>query len=118
MALIPGAVREVDQIQYVDADGATQTVSTSVYAVDIAGQQVLRAYQQTWPTPRYQANAVWVDVWAGMYDETASPIDTKSDIPAIIRQAIMVQVEDFYDCTDSTEMVKRMLQPFRSYGPG
>lgn len=92
MVLSPPQVREVVQVQYVDGDGVTQTLSTSYYTVDIAGQRLRRAYGQTWPTPRYEANCVWVDVWAGMYDETASPANVTNRIPEDIKQAVILQV--------------------------
>ena len=92
MALAPTLVREVAQIQYVDTDGATQTLSTSYYTTDIAGQVVRLAYGQSWPSTRDDYNAVWLDVWSGMYDEAASPIDQLSGIPEDVKQAIVLQV--------------------------
>ena len=92
LKLSPPYAREVQQIQYLDADGATQTLSTAYYTTDIAGQVVRLAYGQSWPGTRADYNAVWIDVWAGMYDETASPIDQLSAIPEDIKQAIVLQV--------------------------
>jgi uncharacterized phiE125 gp8 family phage protein len=119
MLLAPGYVREVSAIQYLDADGATQTASTALYDVDVSGQRVLRAYQQVWPTPRYQENAVWIDVWSGMYDETASPVDVISDVDAPIKRAIMMLASYWYDrdfrageAGDPTKAVAAMLQPY------
>ncbi len=61
----------VTGITYVDADGATQTWSSSAYVVDApAGPSPKRgsitlAYGEYWPVTRYQANAVTVRFTAG-----------------------------------------------------
>ena len=115
MELAPAVVREVEAIQYIDADGATQTVSAATYDVDVAGQRVTLAYGATWPAARYQANAVWLDVWAGMYDETASPIDTISDIEEGAKQAVLMVVQQFYDGEDGhgADMLLNQYRYFR-----
>lgn len=93
MLLLPYTVRELVQIQYVDTDGATQTLSSSYYTADIPGQVVRLAYDQTWPSTRDDYNAVWVDVWSGMYDETASPVNVETSVPEDLKQAIVLQVQ-------------------------
>ena len=65
--LCPHTVQEVEGIYYLDTDGAEQTLSSSVYTVDIPRQQVYLAYSQSWPGTRTVENAVWADVWAGYY---------------------------------------------------
>lgn len=52
----------VERIQYVDTDGATQTVSTATYDVDtdaVPGR-IYEAYNETWPTTRTVRKAVTV----------------------------------------------------------
>ena len=85
--LQPATVQEVDQIQYVDTDGNTQTLATSVYTVDIPRQAVYLAYNQSWPATRTVRNAAWADVWAGYYKTDSSPIDVLADMPEDIKQA-------------------------------
>lgn len=92
LALEPQPVQEIDQIQYIDSDGATQTLSTSIYELDVAGQRLLKAYNQTWPATRSQANAVWVDVWAGYYDPSTSPVKVLASIPEDLKSAILLMV--------------------------
>jgi uncharacterized phiE125 gp8 family phage protein len=57
----------VKSIQYVDVNGATQTLSTSVYTVDANTEpaRIMLAYNQVWPPTRPQANAVTVTFYAG-----------------------------------------------------
>lgn len=95
--LAPPTVQEVEQIQYVDTDGATQTLSSSVYTVDIPRQQVYLAYNQSWLPTRTIKNAVWADVWSGYYKTTASPIDQLADIPDDIKQAMLLLIAEMYE---------------------
>lgn len=117
MELSPSVVREVEQIQYVDVDGVEQTASSALYDFDLAGQRVRRAYSQTWPSTRYQANAVWIDVWVGMYDETASPVDTGSDVEEPIKQAILMIVQQLYDGNDE-HGADQLMAPYKNYRLG
>ncbi len=94
--LEPYKVQEVEQIQYTDIDGATQTLSSSVYTVDIPAQEVYTAYNQVWPQARNVDNAVWADVWSGEY-ELNSPIDVVSGIPEDIKSVILFLVADLYE---------------------
>lgn len=57
----------VDSIRYVDTDGVTQTLSTSVYTVDPNTEpaRIMLAYGQSWPSTRAQLNAVTVTYKAG-----------------------------------------------------
>lgn len=95
--LVPNHVQEVIQVQYVDEDGATQTVTSSVYEVDIPRQRLHLAYDQVWPTTRHQRNAAWVDVWTGYYVATNSPLDLTGDIPADLRGAIYMLLDHLYE---------------------
>lgn len=57
----------VTSIAYVDTDGATQTLATSVYTVDKNTEpaRIVLAYGQSWPSTRPQMNAVTVTYIAG-----------------------------------------------------
>ena len=56
----------VVSITYVDNDGATQTLATSVYTVDTANGRVFLSYQQVWPSTRSIYRAVTVQIIAGL----------------------------------------------------
>lgn len=102
MKLEPWTVREIDQIQYEDTDGNTQTVSSSIYTFDFAGQRIYKAYDQVWPDARTERNAVWVDLWAGFYS-TGSPV--ADDVPEALKTAIKMMVGWLYEHrTPVTEM--------------
>jgi uncharacterized phiE125 gp8 family phage protein len=57
----------VDSISYVDTNGATQTLATSVYSVDKNTEpaRIVLAYNQVWPPTRPQMNAVTITYVAG-----------------------------------------------------
>jgi len=88
--------QEIAAVQYIDTDGATQTASTALYELDRPAGILRLAYNQTWPNTQYQANAVWVDFWAGNYDPTASPVSIEADIPSDLQIAILMMVEHLY----------------------
>jgi hypothetical protein len=102
MELAPFRVQEVEQIQYLDGDGAEQTLATSVYTVDIPRQMVYLAYNQSWPSTRTFRNAVWMDVWCGEYVTTSSPIDVVADIDKSFTSAILILVGEMYKNREKT----------------
>lgn len=88
-----GPVQSVDQMQYIDEDGNTQTVAAATYSFNDTDGYLRLAYDQSWPSPRLVANAVWVDYYAGYVDDSASPIAT--EIPRDLRRAILMLVTEF-----------------------
>ena len=82
-------------IQYVDTAGDTQTLSSSVYNVDIYQEpgRISEAYGQQWPTTRIINNAVIVTYVAG-YGATAATV------PQGIKDAIMILVNHLYENRD------------------
>lgn len=95
--IIPrGPVKEISQVQYIDSDGATQTLATTVYNLNTETNEFLLAYDQSWPTTRDQANAVWIDYWAGFFDNSISPVRLMDDLPEDIRAALLLIIGDLY----------------------
>jgi len=111
--LTGGPVQVIDQIQYVDIDGVTQTVSASDYTYEAEENIVRTAYGVTWPSSRYQSNAVWVDYWAGYYTQTSpeSSIDLISDIPRPLRQAITMLASELYRNRESRNELQTFDNP-------
>ena len=85
----------VTSIQYIDLNGDTQALSSSVYTVDTVSNRVLLAYGQTWPSTRSVENAVTITYQAG-YDSGNSPQDDTA-IPSAIKAAILLMVGSLYE---------------------
>ena len=83
-------LRTVESITYVDSDGATQTLATSVYAVDTASEPgvVSLKYAQVWPATRCERNAVSIQFTAG-YGAAAV-------VPERLKSAIKLMVGDLF----------------------
>ena len=85
-------------ITYVDADGAAQTWTASplpyVVVTDEGMPKVYLAYNQTWPTARYQKKSVTVTYLAG-YADSGSPLT--STAPAALKQAALMIAASLYD---------------------
>ena len=77
---------------YVDADGDTTQVPTSVYTVDTDADpgRVYRAFNQVWPTNRLQRKAISLVFVAGYGLKPAN-------IPSDIRQAILMMTTYHYE---------------------
>jgi uncharacterized phiE125 gp8 family phage protein len=80
-------LQSVVAITYVDGNGDTQTLDSSIYTVDGDSEpgRVYPAYGECWPAPRCIPKAVKVQYVAG-YGDAAD------DVPARIRLAIMLLV--------------------------
>jgi uncharacterized phiE125 gp8 family phage protein len=81
----------VTSITYLDGDGATQTVSSADYVVDInwIWGRVMLAYGDTWPATRSIKNSVTVTYVAG-YSDVAS-------IPASLMHAMKLLISHWYE---------------------
>lgn len=110
----------VTSVTYVDVNGATQTLSPSLYQV-VAGMicgQIVPAYLAIWPLVRCQPDAITVRYVAGYGTTTA-------DVPDAIRMAILMLVGHFYANRESvvvgstaTELpfaVSALLSPHKAY---
>lgn len=86
-------LQSVSSITYVDTDGATQTLASSVYRV-INRQKwpsgIIEAYGQSWPSTRSQPQAVTVEFVAGYGD-------ADTDVPDAIKHAIKLAVSGWYE---------------------
>ena len=92
-----GDVIAISSIKYYDADGVLQTVASTVYTVltDRRGPFVTPATGQYWPSPAGgRPDAVEVTWTAGF-----GPAGT--DVPAAIRQALMLLVGHWYENRES-----------------
>ena len=82
----------ITSIQYVDTDGVTQTLASSVYRVtsNTEPTRVTTEYNQTWPTPRNVTECVLVNYLAGYGTDPSS-------VPEEARQAIVLMCGEWFD---------------------
>lgn len=92
-------VQSVESITYTDTSASPnqQTLSTNVYGVDtgVTPARVYLKYGQSWPSNRDYYNDIAVRFVAG-YAPSGSPEDYRANVPASIRSAICMMVEDRY----------------------
>ncbi len=83
--------QSVTSIQYIDIDGDTQTVDSSVYEIDTSVEPatINLAYGQSWPSVRGDKNCITVTFVAGY--------GTKDDVPEMIKTAIKLIVGGWYE---------------------
>jgi hypothetical protein len=82
---------QVTQVQYLDQDGATQTLDPSVYTVSDHKDpaSIFRAAPSAgWPVPLYRVDSVWVDYDAGYAD---------GKLPAIALQAMLLLLSHWFE---------------------
>lgn len=84
-------IQSVSSITYLDNDGATQTLSTSIYSVDVKSEpgRITLAYNQTLPSYRAIENSIAVTFVAG-YGATGATV------PEPIRHAMKLLVAHWY----------------------
>ena len=110
--------QSVTSITYVDVNGATQTLAVDQYTVHADDWQpfVAEAYGVTWPSTRCQPAAVTVTFVAG-YPPSGVSVD--ANIPAAIKQAILLHVQGQYDNLQAAEQaaleraLRNLLNPYR-----
>lgn len=79
----------IEEVTYVDPDGTTQVLSSSLYSLDLRSEPgwLLPAYGTDWPETRDVANAVKVRYTAGY----------GSSCPEDVKLWILAQVRNWYD---------------------
>lgn len=87
-------VQSVSSVKYVDQTGTQQTLSTSLYDIDLTEPaRIAPVWGTTWPIARNQLGAVTVDFVAGY--EAGSP--GRDDVPVGIKAAIKLAITDLYE---------------------
>lgn len=106
-------LQSVSSIVYLDENGDSQTLSSSVYLVDLVSQPgaIHTAYNQSWPATYDQPNAITATFVAGYGD---SP----SDIPKDIIHAMKIILGDWYENREGQgggipQSAKWLLSPHR-----
>lgn len=113
-----GPVQSVTSIEYVDLNGVTQTVDSSIYRVDTKSRRarITEAHNQSWPSVRDVTGAVTITYVAG-YGSTAE------SVPQPIRHAIMMLVAHWVENKEAVLLgvtqapmilsVESLLAPYR-----
>ena len=93
-------LQSVTSITYVDPNGATQTLSSTVYMVDKTNEPgvVMLAYNNLWPICRAQPQAVTITYAAG-YPGTSDTTDDmkRAAVPQAVKLAIKMVFRHWYD---------------------
>lgn len=86
-----GNIQSVSSIEYVDDDGAAQTLSSSLYQTDLvrAPARIKPAYNEDWPSTRDQMNAVSVEYVAGY--------GAASAVPEALKHAALLLIGHYYE---------------------
>jgi uncharacterized phiE125 gp8 family phage protein len=86
-------LQSVDAVTYVDNDGVAQTLATSSYdVIGIGGDapaMIALAYGASWPSTRWQPDAIGVEFTAGYGD-------TPDDVPSDIQAALLLTIGHLY----------------------
>ena len=81
--------RAVDSIEYLDADGVSQTLAATEYDVDLNSEPARIRPVDRWPATYCKPNAVTIQFQAGY--------DSHDDIPALLLHAVKLVIADFYE---------------------
>jgi uncharacterized phiE125 gp8 family phage protein len=82
-------VQSVSSVKYLDEQGVQQTLSASLYRVDVINGRMTPAYGESWPCTRVDTNAVEIEYIAG-YGAAAA-------VPASVKQAMLLLIGHFYE---------------------
>lgn len=114
-------LQSIEEITYIDSQGAEQTLSPSLYRAALLSEpgRLTPAYNQSWPSTREITDAVTIEFIAG-YGSTAA------EVPAPIVQAIKLMLGLYYTNRSSVaigtiaaeipQSAQFLLNPFRMRG--
>lgn len=87
-------IQSITSIEYIDTDGNTQTLATTVYGLDIYRNQIYLKYNQQWPDLQPTVNPVTVTAVVG-YTDGQSP--DPYPIPEPIRRGMLLIISNLYE---------------------
>lgn len=102
MEIPTSTVISVSAITYVDTDGSTQTLSSSLYGTDNISviNKVYELPEQSFPAVQIQPNAVKITFTAGY--------GAASSVPENMKTAIKMRVAELYEFRESNQPAPRM----------
>lgn len=107
-------LQSVNEITYVDTNGATQTLASDQYLVDAVMSRVHEAYGASWPGVRGQANAIRIEFVCGYGAAAAVPQPIKEAIMFIVAhwENYQSSIEGAVRITTVPYAVTQLLQPY------
>lgn len=89
-------LQSVEEIRYTATDGASATLDVSAVTVDTASEpgRIMPVYGTTWPAALADYGSVEIDFTAGYGDSPA-------DIPASVRQWMLINIANLYENRES-----------------
>ena len=115
-------IQSVTAVKLYAPDDSAETLAPDTYQIDgaAAPPRVIRQGALAWPPPKRPANAIEIALVAGYGDAAA-------DVPAPIRQAVLLLVAHWYEHREPVvigaptaavpQMVSQLLHPFRLVRP-
>jgi uncharacterized phiE125 gp8 family phage protein len=113
-------LQSVTSVKYLDTNGTLQTLASTEYTVDASSEpgRIKPAYGKYWPVTRKELNAVRISFKAGFGDDA-------EDVPATIRQAMLMLIAHLYENREPVNIgnivnnlpmtVEFLLQPYKIY---
>lgn len=113
----------VTSIKYVDTSSVEQTWSSASYTVDTGPRvgRIYPVYNGEWPVDvRQYPKAVTIRFVCGYEDSAASPVDVADNVPAELKQAILLIVCNLYErgCStdkDIPEVISALITEYRNW---
>lgn len=94
-----GKLQSVTYVKYLDLNGVVQTLSPSLYLVDLITNSIVPAYNTSWPVGRIQLNAIDIEYICGY--------GTAANVPEAIKDALRFIVSQWELFQSSIEGVMR-----------
>jgi uncharacterized phiE125 gp8 family phage protein len=85
--------RSITSIAYKDPNGTTQTLATTVYALDAANKRIVLKYDQLWPSVRGDWDSVTVTYVAGYGSSSSS-------VPMLAKQCMLLLIGHWFENRD------------------
>lgn len=92
-------VQSVSGITYFDGDNTQQTVTSTIYGLDIQRRKVFLEYNQNWPTTTSRHNGIVITFLAGF--------GTATNVPYTIKQTMLLKIGEWFDDRGDKQRMSR-----------
>lgn len=110
-------LQSIVSVGYDDPDGNGQTFSALDFYADVASEPGWIVPNDDWPETLDAINAVRIEFVAGYPPTTDSPIDYRANIPASIRQGMLLMIGSMFESREDQFMdnMEKFPFPFASH---